>query len=118
VDRSKALFSGSVVGAKDGGSLGAMPLYEVLRSVYVDNASVLDDGYPIAQAFRLLHEMSGQKKGLAALANAPHQVPDCAPRLRVQPGRQFIEKHQFRIVDQRKPNDAMNSRFSGRSRGS
>src|SRR5579872_63321 len=101
-DRSKALFSASVVRAKNDGSLGAVPLHEVLRSVYVDNAPVLDDGYPIAQAFGLLHEMSGQENRLAALTNAAHQVPNRAPRLRVQPRRQFVEKYQFRIVDQRK----------------
>src|SRR5260370_12858361 len=46
--------------------------------------------------------MSRQKNGLAALANAAHQVPDRSPRLRVEPGGQFVEKHHFRIVDQRK----------------
>src|ERR1700728_304051 len=101
-DGSKELFGGSVVRAKDDCSLGAVSLHEVLRSVYVDNASVLDDGHPIAQAFGLLHEMSSQENGLAALANAAHQIPNRAPRLRVQPRCQFVEKHDLRIVDQRK----------------
>src|SRR5579871_3325611 len=100
--RSKALFSASVVRAKHDGSLGAVPLHEVLRRVYIDDASMLDDGYPIAQAFSLLHEMSGQENGLAALANAAHQLPNRAPRLRVQARRQFVEKNQLGIVDQRK----------------
>ena len=38
---------------------------------------------------------------LAALADAAHQLPDRAPRLRVQPGGQLVEKHHLRIVDQR-----------------
>ena len=58
-DRSKALFRGSVVRGKDDGSFGAVPINEVLRSVYVNDASVLDDCYSIAQSFSLLHEMRG-----------------------------------------------------------
>ena len=57
-DSSKALFSGRGVRGQDDGSLRAMPFNEVLRPVYIDNASVLDDCHPIAQSFGLLHEMS------------------------------------------------------------
>src|SRR4030095_6771251 len=45
--------------------------------------------------------MSGQKDGLAALANAPHQFPDRAPRLWVESSGQLVEKHHLRIVDSR-----------------
>src|ERR1700730_15048774 len=49
--------------------------------------------------------MCSQENGLAALADSAHQVPDGAPRLGVQPGGQLVQKHQFRIVDQRKCNE-------------
>src|ERR1700680_4385935 len=104
-DRSKALYSRWVVCGEDDGSLRAVPVNEALRPVDVDDASVFDDCYPVAQPFGLLHEMSGQENRLAALADAAHQVPDGAPRLRVQPGGQLVEKHHLRIVDQRKRNE-------------
>ena len=46
--------------------------------------------------------MGHQKHGFASFANAAHQIPDCVPRLWVEAGGQFVEKHQFRIVDQGK----------------
>src|ERR1700688_673667 len=49
--------------------------------------------------------MSGQEDGLAALADAAHQVPDRASRLGVQPGSQLVEKHHLWIVNQRKRNE-------------
>src|SRR5215469_16409161 len=48
--------------------------------------------------------MRGQENGLASLADPAHQLPDRPPRLGVKPGGQFIEKHNFRVVDQRQRN--------------
>src|SRR5215469_379203 len=48
--------------------------------------------------------MSGQKNCFAAVTDTTHQFPDGAPRLGVQPGCQFVEKHNLRIVDKRKSN--------------
>jgi hypothetical protein len=62
---------------------------------------LLDDSHPVAQPLGLLHQMSGHKDRLAAVADAAHQVPDCPPRLRVEPGGQLIQKYHLRIVDQR-----------------
>src|ERR1700722_9103032 len=104
-DGSKALRSGEVVGCKYDGSLRAVPVNQALRPVDVDDASVLDDCYPVAQPFGLFHKMSGQENCLAALADIAHQVPDGAPRLRVQSGGQLVEKYHLRIVDQRKRNE-------------
>ena len=72
-----------------------------LRGIDVDDASVLDDGDAIAQPLRLLHQVRGQEHGLAARADAAHQLPDRAPRLRIEAGRQLVEKHHFGIVDER-----------------
>ncbi len=104
-DGPKALYRGEVVGGEHDSALRAVPVHEALRRVDVDDASVFDDRYPVAQAFGLLHEMSGQKNRLPALADAAHQVPDGAPCLRVQPGGQFVEKHHLGIVDQRERNE-------------
>src|ERR1700727_491989 len=86
-NRSKAFFSARVVRGEYDSTLGTVPLYQALRSVDVNDAAVLDDGYPIAQTFGLLHEMGGQKNRFAALANATHQIPNRAPRLRIKPCR-------------------------------
>lgn len=45
--------------------------------------------------------MGGQENGLAARADAAHQFPDGAARLRVESGGEFIEEYDFRIVDER-----------------
>ena len=45
--------------------------------------------------------MCGEEHRLSAPPNAANQIPDSAPRLRIEPRRQLIEKHQLRIVDQR-----------------
>src|SRR5271170_7900500 len=60
-----------------------MPVDEPVRAVDVDDTSVLDDCYPVAQPFGLLHQMSSQEDCLAALADATHQIPDRPPRLPV-----------------------------------
>src|SRR5258708_33376069 len=100
----KALVRAGVVRGKYDGALRAVSADELLRLVDVDDPSALDDCYPVAQPFGLLHQMSGQKDRLAALANTTHQVPDRAPRLRIQPSGQLVEKHQLWVVDQRKGN--------------
>ncbi len=103
-DCPKALFSKRVFRRENDCSLRAVSSDEPLRSVDVDDPSVLDDCYPVAQPFGLLHQMCGQKNCLTTLANAAHQVPDRPPRLRVQPSGQLVKKDHLRIVDQRKSN--------------
>src|SRR6516162_3281648 len=49
--------------------------------------------------------MSGQKNCFAAVTNTTHQFPDSTPRLGVQPGCQFVKKHNLRIVDKRKSDE-------------
>ncbi len=99
------LGSAAVFRGEDDGSLGAVPPDQALGAVDVDDASVFDDGYPVAQALGLLHKMGSQENGLAALADSADQVPDGAPRLGVEAGGQLVEKDQFRIVDQREGNE-------------
>src|SRR6516164_10933029 len=49
--------------------------------------------------------MGGQKNGLAAVTDTTHEFPDSAPRLWVQPGCQFVEKHNLGIVNKGKSNE-------------
>ena len=62
----------------------------------VHHAAMIDDRDAIAQPLRLFHQMRRQEHGLAAGADAAHQIPDCPARLRVQPGRQLVEEHDAR----------------------
>ncbi len=90
-----------VVGGQDHRSRGAVAPHQVRRAAYVDNLSVLDDGHAVAQPLGLLHQMSGHKDRFATVANATHQIPDGAARLRIQTRGQLIQKYHFGIVDQR-----------------
>src|SRR5580692_1457567 len=101
----KVLSSVWIICGQDDGSLRAVPLHQALRTIDINDPSVLDDCYAVAQPFGLLHKMGGQKNRLAALADTAHQTPDRAPRLRVKPGGQLVEKHHLWIVDQRQGNE-------------
>ena len=71
------------------------------RCADVHDAAVVDDCDPIAEALGFLHQVRGQEHRLAALADAAHEIPDRATRLRIEAGRQLVEKYEFGIVDQR-----------------
>src|SRR5580704_2603368 len=102
---SKAFLGGWVAGCQDDGAFRAVAINESLWSVDVDNSAAFDYCNAVAEALRFLHQMSCQKDGLAALADAAHQFPDRATRLWVQSSCQFVEEHNFRVVDQRKSNE-------------
>jgi hypothetical protein len=78
---------------------------EPLRRVDVDDAAVLDDRHPVAQPLCLLHQMRRQEHRLAALADAAHELPDCAPRLGIETRRQLVEKHDLGLVDERQDDE-------------
>ena len=78
-----------------------MAIDELGRRADIHDAAVVDDGDSIAQSFCLFHQMRGQEDGFAALPNVANQIPNRAPRLRVETGGQFIEEHHLRVVDQR-----------------
>src|SRR5580700_7332615 len=100
-DGSKALFGGGIAGGENDGSLRAVPVAQPLRLVDVDDPSVLDDCHPLAQPLGFLHQMSGQKDGLAAIAHAAHEIPNGPARRWVKPRGEFVEEHYFRVVDER-----------------
>ena len=74
---------------------------QFLGCVQGDDLAVIDDGHPVAQALRLLHEMRRQEDGRALFADAPHLLPHGPPCLWVQAGGQLIQEGQVRVVDQR-----------------
>src|SRR2546427_1865067 len=100
-NRPKVLLRRRLVCDERDRSLGAVPRDERRRRADVDDPAVIDDRHAIAQSLGFLHQMRRQEHGLAALADAAHQLPNRAPRLRVEPGGELVEKHQFRIVDER-----------------
>ena len=73
---------------------------EIGRCPDVHDAAVVDDRDPIAEALRLLHQVGRQEHRLAAIADAPHEVPDGPSRLRIEAGGQLVEEHELGIVDQ------------------
>ena len=46
-------------------------------------------------------KMRREKHGLAAIANAAHEIPDRAAGLRIEAGRELVEKDHFGVVDER-----------------
>src|SRR5580704_17633516 len=104
-DRAKALFRDRILRGEHDRSFRTMPVHQVLRPVDVDDASVFDHGYAVAQPSGILHQMSGLKYGLAALADVAHQIPDRPPSLRIEAGGQLVEKYNLRIVNQREGNE-------------
>src|SRR6476469_1956510 len=97
---SKPLGGRRIVSREDHGPIRTMPRDQAGRRVDIDDPSVVDDRDPVAQALGLLHQVCGQKDRLAARSDTADQLPDCTPRLRVETGRQLVEKHDFRIVDE------------------
>src|SRR5262245_26384245 len=100
-DRAKAVPGGRIGRRQDDGPLRTMARHQMLGRVDLDDPPMLDDRHPIAQALRFFHQVGRQEHGLAARADAAHQLPDRAARLRIETGGQLVEKDHVRIVDER-----------------
>src|SRR5271156_1657150 len=85
-DRAKAVGGAWIIGGEHHGAFGTVSFHQVVRRVDVDDAAVLDDSDAVAQALGFFHEMSGQKNGFAAFADAADQIPDGAASLGVEAG--------------------------------
>ncbi len=97
----EALERRGIVSRHDHRPLRAVSAHQLAWRADIDDPAVVDDGDAVAQALRLFHQVCGQEDGLAALADAAHEVPDRASRLRVESGRQLVEEHDLGIVDER-----------------
>src|SRR6185503_15092485 len=77
-----------------------VPGDQLLGRALSDDAPVIHDGEPVREALRLVHEMRGEKDGLALAKQAAQPRPDEMPRLGVEPGGGLVEEDQFRVVDE------------------
>src|SRR5215213_1066663 len=99
--RSKKNFGAGVIGNEHDGALWTIPVDERFRAVDVDDPSMVDYRHAIAQALGFFHQVSCEEYRLPPFADAADELPDCAPRLRVEAGGQFIEKDDFGVIYQR-----------------
>ena len=62
---------------------------------------MVDDGDAVAEALGFFNIVGGQQDGFLFATQFFDDVVNFAANLRVEAGRGFVEKHDFRIVDQR-----------------
>ena len=71
------------------------------RGVQRDDASLVDQRYPVAQPFGFLHEVRDQHDRHAAVADTLDQFPGVAAGLRIQAGGHLVEYRDLRLADER-----------------
>ncbi len=74
---------------------------QLARLAFGDFFAVVQHQQARAQALGFVHEVGGQQNRLALLQQQLQPLPHQVPRLRVQPGRGFVEQQQARVVDER-----------------
>jgi hypothetical protein len=60
----------------------------------------VEDRDPVGELFGLVEVLGGEQHGRAALGEFPDGLPHLDARLRVQPGRRFVEEDDRRIPDE------------------
>jgi len=73
---------------------------QLLRGAAGNDVTMVHDRDVVAEQVSLLHIMRGQHHGLAAGLDRLHQIPEIAPRLRIEAGGRLVEEQQVGIVDQ------------------
>ena len=68
--------------------------------IHGDDATMIEDGYPVAQAFSFFHVVGGQQDGLAFRSHIAHQIPDGMPGLWVQACGQLIQEDKLWVGEQ------------------
>ncbi len=86
--------------AEDYAILGVEPGDKVLRRVEGDDFPVVDDGHAVAQVLGFFHVVGCQENCLSPVSDALHHFPHRPPRLRIEAGRQFVQKNEFGVVDE------------------
>ena len=61
---------------------------------------MVDDGHPVAEAIRLLHVVGGEQHRSAAGAESGDDLPDLAPRLRIEPGGGLVQEQNLGVPHQ------------------
>src|SRR5690348_11568091 len=93
-----------------GGKILTRQLQQHLREVLAqqpprrtlrDDAAVIEYHDLIAQQLGFFHVVGREDDGLALRLDRLHQLPEVAPRLRIEAGRRLIEEQHIGIVDER-----------------
>ena len=66
-----------------------------------EHVAAVQQGDAVAEVLRLLHEVGHENHGDALPAERLDQFPGLAPRLWIEPGRQFVKDREFGTSDQR-----------------
>ena len=74
---------------------------QLARRAERDHLAVIDDRDAIAQPFGLVHVVRRQQNGAAGALELLDQIPELAPRLRVEAGRRLVEEQQVGVADER-----------------
>ncbi len=74
---------------------------EARRRVDGDDLASRDDRDGVGQELGFLHVVGREKDRLPAVLEALEHIPDLPSRVRVEPGRGFVEKDDLGIVDER-----------------
>src|SRR5207247_5588051 len=61
---------------------------------------MVHDAYPMAEAFRFFHVVRREHRRLPRVAELRDDVPEAAPRLRIEARRGLVEEHHLRVVYQ------------------
>jgi hypothetical protein len=74
---------------------------ELLGRAERDDLAVAHDRDAVGELLGLVHEVGGQKHGLAELAERANRRPRRVPGGRVKAGRRLVEEDQLGVADQR-----------------
>ena len=103
------LTSGSEVNSESSNGLGGVEAQTAPASVAFGqhrgsvqgyDLTVVDEHYPVAEPFSLVHEMCDQHDGHATISDTCDELPGVPASLRVQAGRQLVEDRDLRVAYQ------------------
>src|ERR1700681_324859 len=80
--------------------MAAEAVDKVGRSAFGDDLAVIDDGEAVAEAFGLVHVVSGEEDGPTFFLEDADDVPELATALGIESSGGLVEKKDARIADQ------------------
>src|SRR5690242_1814964 len=81
--------------------LGAQRPDELERGAERDDFPVIDDRHAVAENLRLVHVVRRQHDRAAERFELGDQIPELAPRLRIESRSRLVEKEQVGVADYR-----------------
>src|SRR5260370_17289497 len=79
--------------------MAAKPRNQFGRRTFSNYLSMIHNGKPVTQPFRLVHVMRGQEHRAARLLERANDVPELAAALRIKSGSGPVEKNYFGGTD-------------------